>query len=80
MELIINHQGLRVYDDFAHHPTAIKTTLEGLRQQVGTQKILAIVEPRSNTMRLGIHTQSLAESLQEAMKPSFFNPIIWAGI
>jgi UDP-N-acetylmuramate: L-alanyl-gamma-D-glutamyl-meso-diaminopimelate ligase len=74
MELIINHQGLRVYDDFAHHPTAIKTTLEGLRQQVGTQKILAIVEPRSNTMRLGIHTQSLAESLQQADEAIIFQP------
>ena len=45
--------GVTVYDDFAHHPTAIRTTLDGLRRQVGTQRILAIFEPRSNTMKLG---------------------------
>jgi UDP-N-acetylmuramate: L-alanyl-gamma-D-glutamyl-meso-diaminopimelate ligase len=66
MEVIVNRNNITVYDDFAHHPTAIHTTLDGLRQQVGNDRIIAIVEPRSNTMRLGIHTQSLAESLLAA--------------
>ena len=74
MEVIINKGGITVYDDFAHHPTAIKTTLDGLRKQVGKQKILVIVEPRSNTMRLGIHTRSLAESLAEADEAVIYQP------
>lgn len=74
MEVIINKGGITVYDDFAHHPTAIKTTLDGLRKQVGKQKILAIIEPRSNTMRLGIHTRSLAESLAEADEAIIYQP------
>jgi len=74
MEVIVRQQGLTVYDDFAHHPTAIQTTLDGLRKQVGDEKILAIVEPRSNTMRLGIHTQSLAESLEEADQAIIYQP------
>ncbi|WP_150046850.1 UDP-N-acetylmuramate:L-alanyl-gamma-D-glutamyl-meso-diaminopimelate ligase [Methylomonas rhizoryzae] len=74
MEVIIRKNGVTVYDDFAHHPTAIKTTLDGLRKQVGSEKIVAIVEPRSNTMRLGIHTQSLAESLTAADTAIVFQP------
>lgn len=74
MEVIVKHDAVTVYDDFAHHPTAIKTTLDGLRKQVGTEKILAIVEPRSNTMRLGVHTQSLAESLAEADQAIIYQP------
>lgn len=74
MEVIVNKDGITVYDDFAHHPTAIKTTLDGLRKQVGDAKILAIVEPRSNTMRLGVHTQSLAESLAEANEAIVYQP------
>lgn len=74
MEVIVKTKGLTVYDDFAHHPTAIKTTLDGLRKQVGNEKILAIVEPRSNTMRLGVHTQSLAESLAEADQAIVYQP------
>ncbi|MBS4049598.1 MAG: UDP-N-acetylmuramate:L-alanyl-gamma-D-glutamyl-meso-diaminopimelate ligase, partial [Methylomonas sp.] len=74
MEVIVKTKGLTVYDDFAHHPTAIKTTLDGLRKQVGQEKILAIVEPRSNTMRLGVHTQSLAESLSEADEAIVYQP------
>ncbi len=66
MEVIANINGVTIYDDFAHHPTAIEMTLDGLRKQVGTEKIVAIVEPRSNTMRMGIHTQSLAKSLNKA--------------
>ncbi|MCK5828683.1 MAG: UDP-N-acetylmuramate:L-alanyl-gamma-D-glutamyl-meso-diaminopimelate ligase [Methylococcales bacterium] len=66
MEMIANINGVTIYDDFAHHPTAIQMTLEGLRKKVGSEKIIAIVEPRSNTMRMGVHTQSLAESLNTA--------------
>ena len=74
MELIVSRNGINVYDDFAHHPTAIKTTLDGLRQQVGQEKILAVVEPRSNTMRLGVHTESLAQSLAQADEAIVFQP------
>lgn len=74
MEVIVKSAGVTVYDDFAHHPTAIRTTLDGLRKQVGSEKILAIVEPRSNTMRLGVHTQSLAESLGQADQAIVYQP------
>jgi len=67
-------KGISVYDDFAHHPTAIKTTLEGLRAKVGDKKIIAILEPRSNTMRLGIHKNTLAKSLQAADQVILFQP------
>ncbi|BCU07386.1 UDP-N-acetylmuramate:L-alanyl-gamma-D-glutamyl-meso-diaminopimelate ligase [Allochromatium tepidum] len=59
--------GIRVFDDFAHHPTAIAATLDGLRRRVGAeQRILAVLEPRSNTMRLGTHNAELAGSLTAA--------------
>jgi len=58
--------GVAVYDDFAHHPTAIRTTLEGLRARVGASRILAVLEPRSNTMRLGVMKDRLAECLSAA--------------
>lgn len=58
--------GVTVYDDFAHHPTAIATTLEGLRRQVGAARILAVLEPRSNTMKLGAMAARLPASLKEA--------------
>jgi UDP-N-acetylmuramate: L-alanyl-gamma-D-glutamyl-meso-diaminopimelate ligase len=58
--------GVTVYDDFAHHPTAIRTTLEGLRARVGKARILAVLEPRSNTMRLGVMKDRLANSLAAA--------------
>lgn len=66
MELRGEAAGVRVYDDFAHHPTAIATTLQGLRRQVGAARILAILEPRSNTMRLGVHNAGLPASLVDA--------------
>jgi UDP-N-acetylmuramate: L-alanyl-gamma-D-glutamyl-meso-diaminopimelate ligase len=62
-----------VYDDFAHHPTAIATTLEGLRARVGDARILAVVEPRSNTMKLGVHRAQLAPSLVLADRVWFLN-------
>jgi UDP-N-acetylmuramate: L-alanyl-gamma-D-glutamyl-meso-diaminopimelate ligase len=58
--------GVKVYDDFAHHPTAIRTTINGLRRKVGTQRILAVFEPRSNTMKLGAMKAQLPWSLEEA--------------
>jgi UDP-N-acetylmuramate: L-alanyl-gamma-D-glutamyl-meso-diaminopimelate ligase len=58
--------GVTLYDDFAHHPTAIATTLSGLRARVGAQRIIAVLEPRSNTMRLGVHAETLADSLRAA--------------
>jgi len=61
---IIN--GITVYDDFAHHPTAIATTLQGLRQQIGQARIIAVLEPRSNTMKLGAMAAKLPQALQAA--------------
>jgi UDP-N-acetylmuramate: L-alanyl-gamma-D-glutamyl-meso-diaminopimelate ligase len=66
MEIRGTVHGITVYDDFAHHPTAITTTLEGLRHKVGKQRILAVLEPRSNTMKLGVMKAALAESLAAA--------------
>ncbi|HEX9180059.1 MAG TPA: cyanophycin synthetase, partial [Burkholderiales bacterium] len=58
--------GVTVYDDFAHHPTAIETTLSGLRSRVNGERILAVLEPRSNTMKLGVWKDALAQSLTGA--------------
>lgn len=66
MELRGTVNGIAVYDDFAHHPTAIETTLEGLRRQVGDARILAVLEPRSNTMKLGAMAARLPASLRLA--------------
>jgi len=66
MELRGEVNGISVYDDFAHHPTAIETTVAGLRRKVGTARILAIIEPRSNTMKLGVMKAALPGSLQSA--------------
>jgi UDP-N-acetylmuramate: L-alanyl-gamma-D-glutamyl-meso-diaminopimelate ligase len=66
--------GITVYDDFAHHPTAIETTLEGLRAQVGPARIVAVLEARSNTMRLGVHREHLAASLARADRVWLFDP------
>jgi UDP-N-acetylmuramate: L-alanyl-gamma-D-glutamyl-meso-diaminopimelate ligase len=66
MEVIGTHNGITVYDDFAHHPTAIATTLAGLRAKVGDARILVAMEPRSNSMRLGAHADALAPSLEIA--------------
>ncbi len=66
MELVGEVGGVRVYDDFAHHPTAIATTLAGLRAKVGDARILVALEPRSNSMRQGAHAEALAPSLADA--------------
>ncbi len=66
--------GVTVYDDFAHHPTAIETTLAGLRARVGAARIVAVVEPRSNTMKLGVHREQLAPALAPADLSWFLKP------
>ena len=66
MELVGEVNGVHVYDDFAHHPTAIATTLAGLRAKVGQARILVALEPRSNSMRQGAHAEALAPSLADA--------------
>ncbi|NII56267.1 UDP-N-acetylmuramate:L-alanyl-gamma-D-glutamyl-meso-diaminopimelate ligase [Luteibacter sp. SG786] len=66
MEVLGTARGVTVYDDFAHHPTAIATTLAGLRAKVGDARILVALEPRSNSMRLGAHADALAPSLADA--------------
>ena len=66
MESIYSAQNITVYDDFAHHPTAIKTTLEGLRAKVGDAHIIAVIEPRSATMKLGVHQQELGAAVADA--------------
>lgn len=66
--------GVTLYDDFAHHPTAIATTLEGLRARVGEARIVAVLEPRSNTMKLGVHAQTLPASLQAADRAIVYLP------
>ena len=66
MELLGVVDGVTVYDDFAHHPSAIRTTLDGLRRKVGKQRILAVFEPRSNTMKLGAMKSQLPWSLEQA--------------
>ena len=66
LEVIGEHAGITLYDDFAHHPTAIRTTLAGLRAKVGDARIVVAMEPRSNSMRLGAHAEALAPSLDIA--------------
>jgi UDP-N-acetylmuramate: L-alanyl-gamma-D-glutamyl-meso-diaminopimelate ligase len=74
MELVGEVGGVCVYDDFAHHPTAIETTLAGLRARVGEAPIIAVVEPRSNTMRLGAHRAALAPSVGAASQVYWYQP------
>ena len=74
MELKADINHIKVYDDFAHHPTAIQTTLAGLRAKVGDEKIIAILEPRSNTMKMGVHQFTLLDSLRDADEVLLFEP------
>lgn len=74
MELRGEVSGVRVYDDFAHHPTAIATTLAGIRASCPSGRIVAVLEPRSNTMQLGIHSQSLAAALGDADMSFIYRP------
>ena len=66
LECIYDAKGIRVYDDFAHHPTAIAKTLKALRQHAGKGRLIAIMEPRSNTMRMGVHAKTLANAFIDA--------------
>jgi UDP-N-acetylmuramate: L-alanyl-gamma-D-glutamyl-meso-diaminopimelate ligase len=66
MEVRGRARGVTVYDDFAHHPTAIRTTVDGLRQKVGKARVLAVLEPRSNTMKRGLMKDELPRSLEQA--------------
>jgi UDP-N-acetylmuramate: L-alanyl-gamma-D-glutamyl-meso-diaminopimelate ligase len=74
MEVSGEVNDVTVYDDFAHHPTAITDTLEGLRDAIGDSRIWAVLEPRSNTMRMGVHKQQLAASLKLADEIIMFQP------
>ena len=74
MQLRGEVNGVRVYDDFAHHPTAIATTVDGLRRRVGNARIIAVLEPRSNTMKLGVHQSTLGPSLLGADEVWLFMP------
>ena len=74
MEVKGEVNNITLYDDFAHHPTAIATTLDGLRKKVGNARILAVLEPRSNTMKMGVHKDTLANSWQKADKVYLYEP------
>jgi len=74
MQLRGEVNGIRVYDDFAHHPTAIATTVDGLRRRVGSARIIAVLEPRSNTMKMGVHQSTLGPSLLGADEVWLFTP------
>ncbi len=77
LELRGEVRGIRIYDDFAHHPTAVAMTIDGVRRQPDRGRIVAVLEPRSNTMRLGVHRAELAESLAGADRVWLYQP---AGI
>lgn len=66
LECIFDAKGIRVYDDFAHHPTAIAKTLKALRQHAGKERLIAVMEPRSNTMRMGVHAETLSSAFVDA--------------
>jgi UDP-N-acetylmuramate: L-alanyl-gamma-D-glutamyl-meso-diaminopimelate ligase len=74
LEISSQYGGVTLYDDFAHHPTAIKTTLSALRARVGKARIFAVLEPRSNTMRQGVHNALLGDSLSGADYVYVYNP------
>jgi UDP-N-acetylmuramate: L-alanyl-gamma-D-glutamyl-meso-diaminopimelate ligase len=74
LELRGEVDGIRVYDDFAHHPTAVSRTIDAVRRQRADGRIVAVLEPRSNTMRLGVHREELAGSLAEADRVWLYEP------
>src|SRR5690606_4996023 len=63
LQLLGDFGGVRLIDDFAHHPTAIRRTIEGLRARPGVQRVIAVFEPRSNSMKLGVWHAALVEAL-----------------
>ncbi|HHC72666.1 MAG TPA: UDP-N-acetylmuramate:L-alanyl-gamma-D-glutamyl-meso-diaminopimelate ligase [Thiotrichales bacterium] len=74
LELRGEENGIAVYDDFAHHPTAIAATLEAMRMRIGDAPLVAVLEPRSNTMRLGVHADRLASALAAADRVELYVP------
>ena len=74
LELLGTPNEIAVYDDFAHHPTAVKTTLEGLRNAAGEQRVIAVIEIRSNTMKRGTHKEELVPATQHADLVFWFEP------
>src|SRR5690606_29288016 len=75
MEKVAEVNGVTIFDDFAHHPTAIATTLDGLRKRVGDDtQVIAVIEPRSNSMKLGAHRDGLAESAEQADAVFWYAP------
>jgi UDP-N-acetylmuramate: L-alanyl-gamma-D-glutamyl-meso-diaminopimelate ligase len=74
MEKVAEVNGVTIFDDFAHHPTAIATTLDGLRKRIGAARLIAIVEPRSNSMKLGAHRDGLPASVAQADSVYWYAP------
>ncbi|WP_068830328.1 UDP-N-acetylmuramate:L-alanyl-gamma-D-glutamyl-meso-diaminopimelate ligase [Pseudomonas sp. BMS12] len=74
MEKVAEVRGVTIYDDFAHHPTAIATTLDGLRKQIGDAPLIAVIEPRSNSMKLGAHRDGLPGSVTQADQVFWYAP------
>jgi UDP-N-acetylmuramate: L-alanyl-gamma-D-glutamyl-meso-diaminopimelate ligase len=74
LEIRGRYHGITLYDDFAHHPTAIRVTLAALRARVGGARLVAVLEPRSNTMRMGVHKDELANALSEADRVLLYRP------
>ncbi|BAU72405.1 UDP-N-acetylmuramate:L-alanyl-gamma-D-glutamyl-meso-diaminopimelate ligase [Metapseudomonas furukawaii] len=74
MEKVAEVKGVTLYDDFAHHPTAIATTLDGLRKRVGDAPVIAVIEPRSNSMKLGAHRDGLPDSVKLADQVFWYAP------
>ena len=84
MDLVGDKCSVKVYDDFAHHPTAIKYTLEGLRKKVGREKIICLLEMRSNTMLSGYHDKKIPKAVASADQVFIFRKIrnksqLWKG-
>ncbi len=74
MEKVAEVKGVTIFDDFAHHPTAIATTLDGLRKRVGDAPVVAVIEPRSNSMKLGAHRDGLPDSVKLADQVFWYAP------
>ncbi len=74
LELLGKPNAIAVYDDFAHHPTAVKTTLEGLRNAAGENRVVAVIEIRSNTMKRGTHKEELVPATEHADLVFWFEP------
>ncbi|GIX30951.1 MAG: UDP-N-acetylmuramate--L-alanyl-gamma-D-glutamyl-meso-2,6-diaminoheptandioate ligase [Porticoccaceae bacterium] len=74
LERLWQGDGIAVYDDFAHHPTAIAATLEAVRRRVGRERLVAVLEPASNTMKLGVHRERLREATAAADRVLWYRP------